>query len=217
MNRSILVISVVLLILVGFNCSGVYRQKDRMRHSFLKSYNESDSLFLNDIICFGLSGEGFGYRNINVDRDSLAKIFTNSLAKLNLPVNITPDKIRVYNKRCLNGEYVRKKNIDFDCLKMLRRRNNNEYTILPIIELMFSKSYNVNAAGSDTDYITLLSISIFIFKNDEVVYFKKMSHLERVYSEFHPYLYTDFNIPIPEEHWDGLVREVMNEYIERLK
>ena len=217
MNRSILVIAVVLLILVVFNSCGVYRQKDRMRQTFLKTYNLSDSLFLNDIICFGLSGEGLRYRNINVDRDSLSKIFVNSLVKLNLPVNITPEKTRIYNKRCINGEYVRKKNIDFECLKKLRRRNNNEYTILPIIELMFSKSYNVNAAGSDTYYITLLCISIFIFKNDEVVYYKQMGHSERVDSEFHPYSYTDFNIPIPQKHWDGLVREVMKEYIDRLK
>jgi hypothetical protein len=217
MNRSILVIVVVLLILVVFNSCGVYSHKDRMRYSFLKSYNVSDSLFLNDIICFGLSGEGFSYRSINVDRDSLSEVFVNSLAKLNLPVNITPEKIRIYNKRCINGEYVRKKNIDFECLKKLRRRNNNEYSILPIIELLFSTSYQTGSAGSSAYYVSLLSISIFIFKNDDVVYYKKMSHPESVDSEFHPYSYTDFNIPIPQKHWDGLVREVMKEYIERLE
>ena len=39
----------------------------------------------------------------------------------------------------------------------------------------------------------------------------------KVKRDDHPYEYEDFNIPISKEHWEGLFREVMKEYIKWLK
>ena len=218
MSRFILtIVSTAIILLFGiFSSCSVYNYQNRFHHSFLKSYDISDSLFLDDIICYGFTVEKFSFRNVKVERDSLSKIFINSLAKLNLPIDLTSNKYTIHNKRCINGNYTKKRNIDIECLKNIVSRKN-EYILLPILELSFNKSYNVNAAGSDMYLTTLISISIFIFKNDEIVYYKQMSHSERVDNESHPYSYTDFNIPIPQKHWDGLVKEAMKEYIERLE
>ena len=54
-------------------------------------------------------------------------------------------------------------------------------------------------------------------KNNRVIYYKQMRYVEKVYSKNHSYDFEDFYIPIAQKHWNGLVREVMKEYIERLE
>jgi len=217
------IIAILASIIIIYSCKSkngyLYEQKGY--YNFEPTYNRNDSLYLSDYILYSLHSKSghdkFG--SVNLNDDSLFNIFKASLKRLDLPI-----KYNTVNNNKLTDEFIRNhflkyKNIDKEYIKRMTKQLNGKTAVIPIILKLFNKFTNVSSGGADTypSYICHFSLAVFIIKNNKIIYYKQMRHVESVYGEFHPYKYEDFHIPIPHEHWDGLVREVMKEYIERMK
>lgn len=189
---------------------------------FLDDYNQKDSLQIQKYILFSTyERKRLNYGIVRSDSDSLFEIFKNSLIKLDLPIDLDSKSKNIVNQRIINNyhsSYNVIDRIDYDSIiSYLGEVNLDENILLPLIKFNYMKSHDASSAGVDVYYIGQLTIVFFIIKNNNVIYANEAFHSERVDSEYHPYAYSDFNIPIPQEDWDNLVKKIMREYTERLK
>jgi hypothetical protein len=208
----------MLFLIFGCN-SSIYNYTNRKHYTFEKSYKSNDSLLFEKYILFGLSFEGLKNRKIAIENDSIMNIFIHSINKLGLPIQTSNKIENIEQLNCTTGKILKYKNINKKCLKESFIQKKYKAYILPIISLSFGKSTHLSTAGADKypHFVVILDVAIFIIKNDEVYYYKQMSYVESIDSEYHPYKFEDYKIPIPQKHWDGLVKEVMREYLERRK
>lgn len=218
-----LVIKLCPFLLLIYSCTSksgyIYKQK-RFYH-FETSYNINDTLHLSDYILYGLYDQ-VGLKNFDIvylNDDSLFNKFIDSFELLELPLNLNNAHNNKITESFLKNRYSRYKKIDKDYIKAIAKKQDEKTFIIPIIFKYFKSIRHGGIAGADTypTFYCHFSLAVFIIKNNKIIYYKQMRHVESVDSEFHPYKFEDFKIPIPQEHWDGLVKEVMREYIERRK
>lgn len=218
--RFILIIALLFLILCSCTSNSYYFQNKN--NYILQGNYSNDSLVLRNYILFGTyRRERLDYEIARLDNDSLFNIFKLSLEELQIPIKIDDRNINLSNKNIIDKYQSRYKNLDGEYLKQVVNSTNKKMkVIIPVIKFNYYIDSHLDIAGPNDDYfICHFSLSIFIVHNNEIVYYKKMRHKESKDMEHYPYSYNSFhlNIPIPQEQWDGLVNEVMKEYIERLE
>ena len=206
--------------LLFFSCSyhGFYFDNKR-NHQAKESYS-NDTLFLSDYILFGTySQKRLNYGIVRLKSDSLFTIFEKSIKKTQLPISINNNR-NVSNKRIIDKYHSRAKHIKAENIKVYTKASkmgNSKRVIIPVIKFNFNTDNHCSDAGCDTYYVVHLSLAIFILENNEVIYYKKMRHEEKLDDDNIPDYYNYYNVPIPKEKWDKLVLDVMKEYIERLE
>jgi len=218
----------IILILLGFvllfnSCFSKtgYVYKQRRFYHFESYYSNKDTLYMNDFIMYGINTKNSikNYIEVNINYDSLINIFKHSLINTDAPIILEKSRQNLGISIFKENHMGKFRKINKDDLFEIAKINTNNFKLIPVIRLNFTTSTGLTTSGADTypHFLCFLDIAIFVIKNNKIVYFKNMTHMESVDGEFHPYKYEDFHIPIPQEHWDGLVREVMKEYMERLR
>jgi len=178
-------------------------------------------MYLSDYILYNLQilGGLNNYSEIYLNEDSLFSLFKISINKLDLPLIIADENKNLKTPDFINNPLLKYKKINKNSLFSIANNNPNKLSIIPILRQNFTTSTHKTTSGADPypHYLCSLNIALFVISDNKVIYFKNIFHMESVYAEYHPYKFEDFHIPIPQEHWDGLVREVMREYVERMK
>jgi hypothetical protein len=211
--------SILLLLLIyGCQSNGYYFENKRF-FEFKHSYSGQDTLLVSDYVFYGINQIDLNnHEVISLNEDSLVGLFKFSIQNLKIPLHFSLSTTNKLNEDFERNPALKYKGMKLKTLLLSNNIKNNQTILLPIINFNFNKSHSAHPAGRDPypHYVCHLTLAVFIVKDEEVIYYKQMSHAEIVDGEFHPYPYEDFNIPISQEKWDGLVREVMKEYIERV-
>jgi hypothetical protein len=219
--RIILILLVFVLVLSSCFSKDGYIYKQRRFYQFDSYYISKDTLFMNEFILYGTNTRHSikNYVEVSLNSDSLKTIFDRALTKTAVPIIFQKSSKNLGISIFKENPKLKFKKININDLFDIAYNNANNFKLIPVIALNFTTSTGLSTSGADTypHFLCFLDIAIFVIKNNKLVYFKNMVHMEKVDGEYHPYKYEDFHIPIPQEHWDGLVREVMKEYIERLK
>jgi hypothetical protein len=224
-----LYIGILVLLAACHTVTNGYYHSQRKSYHFEEKYFKADTLRFQYYIINGMATAGGNGRHYwspvnHLNFDSLFNHVEKSLIKLDIPILIEKNLINKYTKNLYSYNKTvnptNQQKINIDTLKsIVNTKGNNELIFIPIVNFYFDQvRTGAGPAGLDPypTFVCHLTISIFIFRNNEIIYHKRMRHTEMVDAEYHPFSYLDFKIPIPQEHWDGLVREVMKEYIEQL-
>jgi hypothetical protein len=149
------------------------------------------------------------------NEDSFFNMFKSGVQKLPILLAIEDKNDNKTNEYFEINKYHKFEEIDTTLIKEMASIKGYSKILIPVITMNY---YNAGfAPGTRGDYIKYLTISVFIIENNSIVYSKSLWHVQDVYSASHPYKYRDYHIPIPQEHWDGIIKDLMKEYIERLK
>lgn len=215
--RLCFVISFLLALVFINSCSYYgYYFEDRRNYVFQEAYL-NDSLELSDYILFGTyRRKRLDYGNVRLKSDSLFTIFKESISKIQLPISFDRNIRNRSNKRIIDTYHSRAKHISAENIKgytNIEDVSDSKRIIIPVIKFNFYTDRTTSGSGGD--YITHLSLAIYVLEKNNVVYYKKMRHMEKQH-DLSAHL-NDFQVPIPQEKWDNLVKEVMKEYIERLE
>lgn len=223
-NTYLKLISLVFVLLIGCKLSNTYIPDERRNYIINEKYSFKDTLFIKNYILYGNADVGTihnPWKRVELNSDSLIDIFKISISKIE-SINVCVNKPlfnRVKSDSYRSNPLLKYKKIDRNEIISLARIGLNEISLIPVINFSFYSTRWSGSGQSDTypRFICHFNIAVFIVKNEEIIYYKQMRYVEKVNSEFYPYEFEDFHIPIPQKHWDGLVREVMKEYIERLE
>lgn len=213
------------ILFVVYSCtnSGYYFGfKERVE---LKEKYELEEIYLNDYIMYGSQYQRTSnpkYGRISLKSDSLFNLFKDAVSNLGLPVEVNKNnsnrmsgKFLKYNE--LDHKYPEDKGLAY--IISVVGDTQNKTVMVPLISKLYERYWAVNSAGSDTYpyFICRMYFTVFLVRNKEIIYSKQLRYVETIDSEFHDFEFHDFHIPIPQKHWDGLFREVMKEYIQRLE
>lgn len=215
--RLSLIINIFLLCVCIGSCSyhGFYYE-NRRNYVFQEAYS-NDSLELGDYILFGTyRRKGLDYGNVTLNNDSLFTIFKKSINKTGLTICFGDKGKNLSNKKIIERYHSRAKHIspeDINVYANIKDNPNSKRIIIPVIKFNFYTDRTTTGSGGD--YITHLSLAIYVLEKNNVVYYKKMRHMEKQH-DLSAHL-NDFQVPILQEKWDKLVLDVMKEYIERLE
>lgn len=149
------------------------------------------------------------------DSDSLFNHFRLALINSEIPIHFSDSIKNVQINDFRDNRYLHARKIEDARIKVHAETciNCTDLIMVPIISIRFEATNYASSAGSNILYSCRISLSIRLVQNNEIIYFKQLRIVEYGDREN----YQNYNFPIPQEQWDGLVREVMKEYIERLK
>ena len=213
------VIIYILALLLAVSCGLNKRPVDEKQFfRFLESYNSQDTLYLKDYIVYNTS-KGRDYRlNIRMHEDSLFTILKSALNNLNINIQQVEQGHNYANLSFFSDEYLTYENINKSLLFKSASHFPDKYVLFPVLLLYHERLVNLDATRPGfPKFSCSLSLALLIVKDGEVVYYKQARYNETVKRDDHPFDYEDFNIPIPEERWDELVKGAMQPYIDRLK
>lgn len=208
-----------LFILSSCGTNGFYFENKKNYH-FQESYT-NDSLYIGDYVMFGTyMRRRLNYGVVRLNNDSIFSVFSQAVKSTSLPTTIQSNGRNLSNQQIISSFQSRarhiSKNTIIDLVKTYRIDNSSKL-VIPVVKFNFSTRSYGGPEGLTTYYITNLSLSVFILENNEIIYYKKMRYDEvRDDDEYIPYYLDYIHLPIPQERWDGLVQEVMKEYIERI-
>ena len=214
--------SLLLVLVFISSCSYYgYYYENRRNYVFQETY-PNDTLVISDYILFGTyRRKRLDYGIVRLNNDSLFTIFKEAINKTSLPIYFESKGRNLSNKKIIERYHSRFKHISLEDMKIyanVKDVGDSKQTIIPVIKFNFHADTHAGTYGSAIKYyITHLSLSVFIFENNNIVYYKKMRHIEKVDDEYIPNYYNYYQVPIPPDNWDGLVKEAMKEYIERLE
>lgn len=198
---------------------GYYFENKRNYH-FQESYT-NDSLYVGDYVMFGTyMRERLNYGMVRLNNDSISSVFSQAVKGTSLPISFQNNGRNLSNQQIISSFQSRarhvSKNTIIDLIKTIRIDNSSK-VIIPVIKFNYHTYNGGSVAGVTKYFVTNLSLSIFIIENNEIIYYKKMRYEVRADDEHISRYHKYYPLPIPQEKWDGLVKEVMREYIERLE
>jgi hypothetical protein len=223
--RIIYIVFILLTVVIFNSCYVInstngFRLRNKEHYHFELNYSKKDTIIVSDFIMYGIEKHDeynvtSSYVKTNID--SLFNIIKNKVNDLNIPLLFDFVNINIHNPDFIKNQYLEYKKINFTDILSSANKFENKSVLFPIIRISYSSS-TMSESSLDEHYCNI-QLAIFIIKNGKITYFKHMSHVESVDSESYTFLYTDpnFTIPIPQHNWDGLVQEVLREYIYRLK
>ncbi len=218
--RLCFMISILLTFVFIGSCSyhGFYYE-NRRNYVFQEVYS-NDTLVVGDYILFGTyNHKQLNYSEVNLNSDSLFSIFKKSINKTGLTICFGDKGKNLSNKKIIERYNSQSKHIgseDINVYPNIKDGADSKRIIFPVIKFNFRTDNHCGSAGCDEFYITNLSLSIFILENNNVIYYKKLRHTEKSDLSF-PDHHSFYQLPIPQEKWNNLVKDAMKEYIERLK
>ena len=216
------------LLFYALICSCSYNgfyYENRRNYVFQEAYS-NDTLVISDYILFGTyRRKRLDYGIVRLNNDSLFTVFKEAINKTELPIYFESKGRNFSNKKIIEQYHSRAKHInpeDINVYANIKDVGDSKQIIIPVIKYNYHSENDCGAAGCDRYFITHLSLSVCIFENNKIVYYKKMRYVERVdvehipnYNYYNHYNY--YQVPISQDKWDGLVKKVMKEYIERLE
>lgn len=192
----------------------LYNIKEARSFLFNDSYKVEDTIYITDYVLYSFDQNRMKNKIIISNEDSFLNLVKSGFQKLPLLWSMANENSNKSNEAFERNKLQRFNEIDTILIKEIA--NNSEYSkiLIPVITFNY---LNIGFASNHGDYLKYLKVSVFIIENNTIIYSSSFYHVEDVYSGSHPYNYKDYHIPIPQEHWDGLIKEVMKEYTERLK
>ena len=185
---------------------GDYLHHGKRHYIFGESYNLNDTISVGDYQI---------YTSVWKDHDSLYNHFSEALINTEIPILFSDSSKNVHINDFRDNRYLYARKIDDTKIKEQAGAclNCTNLVMVPIISIRYEAVNYASGAGSNILYSCRITLSIRLVKDNEIVYFKQMRIVE--YGDRDNY--RNYNFPIPQEKWDGLLREVMKEYIERLE
>ncbi len=216
--RNVLVLLTIILPFVG--CSPYkYKVSDAKHHIKRKSYVRSEDIHLQNYVVCNNINRRFRNKSVIVRYDSVLNILSDALEKSGIKI------IRNEGRNFCDSTFhfntlVKLKKIDIN--KIISIANyDSTLTLIPVIYInnrSIKNSYITSSGIPDGGYYlrdTFLTIAVYLIKDNEIVYLKSawfgpVSSRTATYNE-------EPLKKLEQEHWDKLVRLVMNDYIDRLE
>ena len=222
--RDTILIFLILCLIVGCKLSKTYIPDQKRFYILDETYYNKDTLFIENYILYGVEHTKTlhsSWRKVDTNSDSLIQIFRNSINQIQEINTVFNDSlINKKNEDFYLNPRLEYKKIDKEDIILLASKDTNTVSLIPVFLTSFGEVRDPSLGAGEYTYPELichLSLAVFIVKKNQIIYYKKMRYVEIVHRKYHPYDYEDFHIPIAQEHWDGLIRVVMKEYIERLE
>jgi hypothetical protein len=205
----------------SFTYNKGYKLENQKHFHFEPTYSKNDTLIISDYIIYGntkpcVPCELNNY--LKIKTDSLFSILKNVLLETKLPLKFQKTNANLVRYEIEKNINLKFKRIYFTEIIPSTQIFENKSVLFPIISLVYD-SYTTGDFETKPRHFCYFRIAVFVFKNGKLTYYKQVRHNERVDAKTFKYQITDrnFNIPIPQQHWDGMVQEVMREYFNRLK
>ena len=214
----------IFVLLIGCKFSKTYIPDQRRFYIFDKTYSSLDTVVIENYILYGVEHTKTLYnswKKVELNSDSLIRIIKESINQIEGINFIFNDSLKnKKNKSFYLNPRLEYKKTDKEDIILLASEDTNVVSLIPIVLKSFGVTRDPSLGAGEYTYPELichLSLAVYMVKNNKIIYFKQNRYVEIIHRKKHPYEYEDFFIPITQKHWDGLVREVMKEYIERLE
>lgn len=181
-----------------------------------------DSLYVNDFVIQSKHSKSTfsKWEVLEIDADSVKNLFDSSLTQTKLNVYFNTNGENRVNEQFLDNTYMKPRKVNRDTILFYSKDNSKDYTVLFPIVSFSSDSFSTSAFGfsgvvpGESMYHIRLTLTIYLIKNGEIIYIGQVrtSHVHQINDRYNE----DNKQKIPLERWDGLVKEAMDEYIERL-
>lgn len=217
--KTLLLLILTLLFLFIHSCANNKNFLGQKHYSYFESkYDALDSLYIKDYIVYSASKERNYILRVLANHDSTFQMFKTLLGQMDVPLKVKDGGENLQRLSFFGHEQLTYPDINKSLILKSALEFENKYVLFPIVLNFYKRlnSFDAQSHGSER-YGNYITMAVFIVKNGQVVYYKQVRHLEIVEESKHPYAYEDFFIPISQDLWDGLVKEVMRDYIARLK
>lgn len=210
---------IILFLITG--CSKTpFFEKNRKYHKTKKKYNV-EILHIDHYVMQSIFSPGTIIENTveDLNEDSVFNIFSSSLSNLDLSITYNGTLDNIADKKFHDNPYMKYKKIDINRILTMCNGKRDQLIMFPIISYInfYSKPFSISGSSNivtfEKIYNTSLSISIFLIKNEEIIYFKSMFIKESHYMNEEITEHYRFS----KDRWDELVRLVMLDYMERLQ
>lgn len=209
----------VLLFVMASSCSYNKNFIGQKHYSVVQeSYQPNDTIYLKDFTVYSTSMYRDYRLKVEHHGDSLFNVFKSGINKLNLNLRNVEGGRNYAQLSFFSDAHLSYQKINRSLIFKSASQFPDKTIIFPVI-LNYHRLFKDFDRSSHhfPKFGYYLTLAVFIVKNKEVLYFKQTRHFVLVNHRDHPFKFEDFHIPIPQEKWDELVKEVMHEYIERLK
>lgn len=212
----------LIFVLTLTRCSDSFYRKDNVIHYVKKKRYDLETVVLKDYVFQSVLSPGL-IRTNHVDdlrQDSVFNIFTNALKKTDLNVSIDSINTNKVDKEFTDNIYMKYRKINLDKIFQMAENNEDRVVMVPIMSInsYYTGSTSV-AASSDAFshskiYNTILSLTVFLIKNREIIYFKSIhSGISEKVKDYEQ----ENRAKLPVDLWNKLVKAVLKDYIERVK
>jgi len=223
----------ILIVISLGSCNAAYYTVLRTHNVKNKEYfGINDTISISHVVLCNGYGEGFSgpIEFSPINEDSTMAYFKNALSSTNLNVKFSEQLQYSCNSYIKKGrDYLQPLSQEY--LMQLARENPHRYKIIPVIGYLTSDvdvtSFTLSAGTpiSKLNRYLSLSITVYIFEEDNVVYSKSMFVRPKIrpimtdmrgkvfdYRSKKPYVST-----LEQKHWDKLVEKTMKDFIKRMK
>jgi hypothetical protein len=214
-------IATLIVILLFAGCSPYKYKVTNKRAQIVKnSYSSADTIvFQNFIFCSNINTL-FHNEALNINEDSLLNIFFTSVENSGIQFVYNDEGRNFCDEEFQSNKLIKAKKIDkrkiFDISE-----SNSTLSAVPFVYInnraLSNRYFTSKGIPGGGGYLrdTFLNMTIYLVKNDEIVYHKSawfgpVSSETATYNEDSPK-------KLEQEHWDNLVRLVMLDYINRVQ
>lgn len=217
--KSLLPFTLSLGFLFVHSCANNKSFLGQKHYSYFESkYDALDSLYIKDYIVYSASKERHYILRVPANHDSTYQMLKTSLGQMDVKLKSIDGGENLQRLSFFGHEQLTYHDINKSLILKSALEFENKYVLFPVVLNFYKRLNSFDAQSHGTErYGNYITMAIFIVKNGQVVYYKQVRHLEIVEESKHPYAYEDFFIPISQDLWAGLVKEVMRDYMARLK
>lgn len=217
--KPIYCISFLILLFLSCTTNG-FRSIDKKHSKILDAYS-LDTLYLADYLMYGTRYSRRlkpKHTEINLKADSLFGVFKKAVKNSGIPIVLKETNQNRMSNKFIRDDEMNHEVLSNDNLGYIAEVAGNSYNRLVIVPLI-SKSYTYGKIPEDPEwyYVCRLYLTIFVVSNNEILYSKQMDYVESITSQLSPLDFDPRDIQIAQKYWDGLFKETMREYIERVK
>jgi hypothetical protein len=214
------IISGFIILTISFSCTN-YATRQVKHQKIHGDYFLEDTIHISNIILCSSYQKGTkgNLEQYSVDNDSVFSIFSKSLRKLSLNIEIDTEIsfycdvfLHFYNKHLYMSE------INEEVILKLASKRPNRISMVPFIYL-HQNDYNyvvVTASGGGDSGNTRAyraGIALFLVKQDQIIYSRMFNFYARN-GDFYPDGSVDPST-IEQKHWDKLVERTMLDYLKQ--
>ena len=184
------------------------------------AYSVKDTIHISDAILCSIYDKGmFGkLEDFPVNNDSVFNIFTSSLGKLGLNIEVDEgisfhcDSSFFYNK------HLRISKINENTVLELATKHPSQVTMIPFIhvytsDLLYMSATATGAPAGGWKRSHFVGIVVYVVKENRIIYSRMFDFTGRKSEVFS----NENKSTIQQKHWDKLIERVMRDYIKQME
>jgi hypothetical protein len=183
-------------------------------------YSVKDTIHISDAILCSVYDKGmFGkLEDFPVNNDSVFNIFTSSLSKLALKIEVDERISFRCDSSFFFNKHLRISKINENTVLELANKYPSQVTMIPFIHLYTSDLLYMSATATGAPVggwkrSHFVGVVVYVVKENTIIYSRMFDFTGRKSEVFS----NENKSTIQQKHWDKLIERVMRDYIKRMK